>query len=314
MKKIIIFLFLSIVSIFPLMALDNVNLEWIKKDEAIIKSMLDFIEHKDFSDEEINKFITSTQKNAGEPRKMGFGLKKLFFGFSEGYIGVTIDYVSYKKMPCKLILSVHSHEFCTIKNHLNKDVAANFFSVFKPAKGFYGLDAYIFAYDFADNYKKFSEHKKTLAGEMKDIQLPKEYQAYYDFLFSAETETVYGYMCGIGGDKPEGRRAMEKLLKLNDKNVFINLLKGDNPCGRIYAAEGLLRLENSKENVKIINEIFSQLRKERVTYTKADGCFFSEGEKYTLYKYDENLTFPEDLTYPDTSEEKDFVLNLDFPD
>ena len=35
MKKIIIFLFLSIASIFPLMALDNVNLEWIKKDEAI---------------------------------------------------------------------------------------------------------------------------------------------------------------------------------------------------------------------------------------------------------------------------------------
>ncbi len=90
-----------------------------------------------------------------------------------------------------------------------------------------------------------------------------------------------------------GRKAMEELLKLNDKQVFINLLKGNNPCGRIYAAEGLLRLENSQENVKTINSIFSPLIEEGITYSTIGGCIVVSGVNYKLYEYDENLSYPE---------------------
>ena len=85
---------------------------------------------------------------------------------------------------------------------------------------------------------------------------------------------------------------MEKLLKLNDKTVFISLLKGDNPSGRIYAAEGLLRLENSKENVDLINQIFSTLVRNGIRYTTSHGCIIMD-EEYEYYKYDRNRKFPE---------------------
>lgn len=78
--------------------------------------------------------------------------------------------------------------------------------------------------------------------------------------------------------KPDGRIAMEKLLKLNDKDIFISLLKGDHPAGRIYAAEGLLRLENSKENVDLINQIFSTLVRNGIRYTTSHGCIIMDEE------------------------------------
>ena len=85
---------------------------------------------------------------------------------------------------------------------------------------------------------------------------------------------------------------MEKLLKLNDKNVFISLLKGDNPTGRIYAAEGILRLENSKENVDMINSIFSTLVNDKIKYSYAVGDM-AGASYYQFFEYDSNPTFPE---------------------
>ena len=108
----------------------------------------------------------------------------------------------------------------------------------------------------------------------------------------------------------------EELLKLNNKQVFINLLKGDNPCGRIYAAEGLLRLENSEENIKIINSILSPLIEEGITYSTIGGCRVAS-VKYKLYTYDENLSFPEinknlPSVYDDDIEVEPLEFDLNF--
>ncbi len=110
---------------------------------------------------------------------------------------------------------------------------------------------------------------------------------------------------------------MEELVKLNNKQIFINLLKGDNPCGRIYAAEGLLRLENSGENIKIINSIFSPLIEEGITYSTIGGCIVTSGVKYKLYTYDENLSFPEinknlPTVYDEDAEIEPLEFDLDF--
>ena len=197
---------------------------------------------------------------------------------------VSCSYVVFRKQPIKLIVSTYGYD--RIKNHIGADLQERYSRLF--SRGTY-------RYENDLNYEKYKSYKKEIVGECEAVVIPQEYKKYYDRLYNADDADdtdVYGYYVGIAGSKPAGREAMEKLLKLNDKVVFISLLKGDSPTGRIYAAEGLLRLENSKENVDLINQIFSTLVRNGIRYTTSNGCIIM-GEEYEYYKYDRNRKFPE---------------------
>ncbi|WP_191013756.1 hypothetical protein [Treponema zioleckii] len=301
MKKTFLLLLITIFC-FPLVALEiwspevaaNLKPESIKKDEKIIRSAIKFIKKNDFSDSKIRGYL---EKNGSkiQPQNRGFGLQKYSGVFSDGYVRFAFDYISYENEPCKLTFYIKDVDWKLVENHLDKKVVKDFLRVFRKKETNYSFEPvfiYSAEFEFPDNYARFSEHKRALVGSLHELSIPKEYQKYYDFLFSAETESAYGYSGGVAPQKTDGRCAMEKLLELKDKRVFINILKGDNPCGRIYAAEGLLRLENSTENVKIINDIFAPLISEGITYKTIDGCIIFE-LKYPFYEYDAKLAFPE---------------------
>ena len=314
MKKVIFCCLLNISSVFFIFASETINPLWIKKDETIIKTTLEFIKSKDFTDEKIKKLINKNKPFDIESHNQGFGLQKFSGSLPGGYMSIYITYISYNNEPCKLIFYITKYEFDKTKKYINKKLLKNFLNKFSVMESFYDRDIYYRVIDFPDNYKKFQEHKKNIIGDIEKIFLSTEYQKYYDFLFSCENETEYGYIGGIAAEKPMGRKAMEELLKLKDKRIFINLLKGDNPCGRIYAAEGLLRLENSKENIEIINTIFLPLIEEGITYSTIGGCIICLGVNYELYKYDEKLSFPEvDKEFPPVyDEDEQLEFNLDF--
>ena len=232
-------------------------------------------------------------------------------------MSIYIKYIAYNNEPCKLIFYMTKYDFDKIKKSIDKKLLESFLKNFSLTKNTYDTEIYCKAFDFPDNYRQFVENKKNLIGDIKELSLPKTFQKYYDFLYYCENETEYGYIGGIAAKKPMGREAMEELLKLNNKQIFINLLKGDNPCGRIYAAEGLLRLENSEENIKIIHKSFAPLIEEDITYSTIGGCIVISGVKYELYKYDENLSFPElDEKFPPVYDEdiggEQLEFNLDF--
>ena len=51
--------------------------------------------------------------------------------------------------------------------------------------------------------------------------------------------------------------------------------------------------------IQIINTVFSPLIEEGITYSTIGGCIVISGMDYELYKYDENLSFPEvDKMFP----------------
>ena len=258
------------------------NMEWVHKDEAFLRSTLDFIEKNDFTDSSIRKFTGIVNDN---PIQLGFGLQQYSKRTNGGgYMTVSCSYVVFRKQPIKLIVSTYGYD--RIKNLIGADLQERYSRLF--SRGTY-------RYENDLNYEKYKSYKKEIVGECEAVVIPQEYKKYYDRLYNADDADdtdVYGYYVGIAGSKPAGREAMEKLLKLNDKVVFISLMKGDNPAGRIYAAEGLLRLENSKENVDLINQIFSTLVRNGIRYTTSNGCIIM-GEEYEYYKYDRNRKFPE---------------------
>ncbi len=260
---------------------EEMNMEWVHKDEAILRSTLDFIEKNDFTDSSIRKFTGIVNDN---PIQLGFGLQQYSKRTGGGYMTVSCSYVVFRKQPIKLIVSTYGYN--RIKDYVGADLQERYSRLF--SRGTY-------RYENDLNYEKYKSYKKEIVGECEAVVIPQEYKKYYDRLYNADDADdtdVYGYYVGIAGSKPAGREAMEKLLKLNDKAVFISLLKGDSPTGRIYAAEGLLRLENSKENVDLINQIFSTLVRNGIRYTTSHGCIIMS-EEYKYYKYDRKHKFPE---------------------
>ncbi|MBP5176919.1 MAG: hypothetical protein ILP07_13570 [Treponema sp.] len=304
---------------------EDLNDEHIKKSEILVTSVLDFVDQKDLTDFGIKTFLR--KHGELEVYDLGFGLKKNSSFFSSPYMCFLVDYVSYRNTPCKFVVRLDDYYFRMSEKKLDGKVLKRFQEKFSKEETVYlpcyEVDSdgnvsiqerfvYKFVREFPQGIKKYSEHKEKLVGASEKISLPKEFQKYYDFLCSAEEETHYGYLGYVGGEKPTGRIAMENLIKLNDKNVFINILKGDNPCGRIYAAEGLLRLENSQENVDLINKIFAPLVKGRIKYGSIDGCY-ADFEKYKLYKYDKNLSFPKiEEDFPSITKETKPEFHLDF--
>lgn len=260
------------------------NMEWVHKDEAVLRSTLDFIEKNDFTDSSIRKFTGTVNDNS---IPLGFGLQQYCDGISGGDVSVDISYIVFKEQIIKIAIIIYGYD--RIKNHIGADLQERYSRLF--SRGTY-------RYENDLNYEKYKSYKKEIVGECEAVVIPQEYKEYYDCLYKTDDDckpggsNIYGYSYGIAGAKPEGREAMEKLLKLNDKAVFISLLKGDNPTGRIFAAEGLLRLENSKENVDLINQIFSTLVRNGIRYTTSHGCIIMD-EEYEYYKYDRKRKFPE---------------------
>ncbi|MCR5497500.1 MAG: hypothetical protein K6F48_06645 [Paludibacteraceae bacterium] len=278
-------------------------------DEAILRSTLDFIEKNDFTDNSIRKYnyairnITSARNN-DTPIQFGFRLQKYCKTYSGSYLTIRSYYtvfkeqyekkiwrgstsstqIAFQEQPIKFIISIQGYD--RIKDNIKADLRERYSKIISSNNEY--------RYENATNYEKYKSYKKELVGECEAMVVSQGYKNYYDCLYSADTTITYissrsSRYCKA---KPKGRNAMEKLLKLNDMNVFISLLKGDNPAGRIYAAEGILRLENSMENVDMINSIFSSLVKDEIQYSYSAGDM-SGASYYQFFEYDRNRKFPE---------------------
>jgi len=99
----------------------------------------------------------------------------------------------------------------------------------------------------------------------------------YLLLWSPTGDLVYGWMCGEGGDPPEGREAVEKILAHeHGRPLLEDILRGPNPEGRLYAAEALLRLE--KKGTKLGEQEKKDIewvRKSSVKVHVGRGCLMS---------------------------------------
>ena len=251
---------------------EKLNQKWLKKDEAALSEAISFIEAGDFSDQTLRAF----GKCSVESRALGFGLERCERYISAGYLGVHLTYIADKNAPIKAVFTVSEDNFQRIQAELKKSVRSAFLKHFKLVQNFgWYSKTYEARFEFPENYTKYAQKKEKIVGKSEPLSLSEEAQKCFDYLFSAETDGCYGFIGGYEAAVPFERTLMEKLLELKSEAVFLSLLKADNPEARIYAAEGLLTLNDSAENVDAINRAFAPHIADGIEYNTIDGCFMS---------------------------------------
>lgn len=268
MKKFLsaLFVFLIAVSGFASGNDEQLKKEWVDKDEKIIRDALQFITTEDFSYNAIKKYMPSGPLVMNN-EKLGFGLNKTGKGHPGGYLTIGYSYLEYDNLILSFKIEISTRNFDRIKDNLPSDLVKSVTKTFTKDENFYR-----FEYSFDDNYKEYIKHKESIVGKQKELSIPESYREYYKLLTAPTSNSVYGTMVGFAGTEPEENIAVRKLLELKNKDIFINILKGDNPAGRRYAADALLELESSQENINLINSIFDILRNEGVEYLEGEGC------------------------------------------
>lgn len=249
---------------------EKINKDWVKKDSKIIEKVLSFIDEGNYSNSGILNFMNKKLSK----KNLGFNLMKSDSGMYGGYLSVYFSYISYENLPCELRISFYKDDFLRIKTNLPENQVQKINNIFKEEN-----QSYVLAIKNNENYQKYLNEKQKQIGPIKELNLPSDYKNYYYSLISPFYEQTYGYIVGIVAEIPYGRFAMEKLLELKNKDIFINIVKSENPAGRMYGMEGLLSLDNSVESVNIINDVFDKLIKDEITFSSQDGCIVYD-EKY----------------------------------
>lgn len=282
---------------------EQLNKNWIQKDIANFDEVLSFIEKEEFS----HSSILNLMNKKIESEKLGFNLIKSNSKIPGGYLSIYISYIYYEDLPCELRISFYKDYFVKIE----KDLPGK--QVRKLKKKFiFDGNYYVFSIKNNDNYQKYYEYKQKQIGDTCKLDLPFKYQEYYDYLTSPFNEFSYGYIIGIAPMVPDGRIAMEKLLELKDENIFINIIKSDNPVGRMYGMEGLLRLDNSSKNIDIVNEVFEKLIEDEISYKSQGGCivikeFYEKINSENISKYIYDFSFDYEV---ESESFLDFLLEL----
>lgn len=89
-------------------------------------------------------------------------------------------------------------------------------------------------------HRAVMERRLAAALGTVDVAIAPELEASVDLVRAA---TAYGLSCGYGGTPPSGREALERLVDAGAEPELRLLLRGPDPVGRAYAAEGLRRLD-----------------------------------------------------------------------
>lgn len=266
---------------------EQINKYWLQEDIENFEEVLNFIDKNKYSNSGILKLMNRELVK----EKLGFNLLKSKSAIRGGYLSIYVSYISYKNSPCELRILFYADDFSEIEKELPPEQINKI-----KEKFILDGDCYVFSMKNDENYQKYYNYKQKQIGEDIKLDLPSQYQEYYDSLTSPFNEIPYGYIIGYAPEVPHGRIAMEKLLELKNRDIFINIIKSDNPTGRMYGMEGLLRLDNSSKNIDIVNEVFEKLIKDKISYEAQSGCivtheFYKKITPENINNYIEDFSF-----------------------
>jgi hypothetical protein len=214
---------------------DALNEEWVSKDVAVARRVAEALPAGKIED-----FLAKLDASATEEdRDIGFGARRLRLALYGGYTTTWVTVVSWGAGAGPLEAWCHEGD-AGIWAALKDRIAAEYGGK-APAVGRTGLRLRV---GHPADPEGFRAERARVLGPPAGIDPAPAVADAYALLWSPLSDLAYGHMQGEGGDKPEGRVAMEKLL-LHEQGASLleDVLRGPNPEGRLYAAEGLLRLE-----------------------------------------------------------------------
>jgi hypothetical protein len=241
--------------------------DWVAKDVAVARRIAAALPPGDAKVEDFLKKLAANDTE--EDRAIGFGARRLRVALYGGYTTTWVTVIAWNGRVGPV--EVFCHEGDEAVWAVLKDRIAAEYKGRDPAIGATGLRAR--AGQQADPAGFRDERTKVLGPPAAIDPDPKVADAYH-LLWSPFSNLAYGQMQGEGGDKPDGRVAMESLLAHEQGAALLeDVLRGPNPEGRLYAAEGLLRL-GKKLGEQATRDV-DWVRKSDVKIHVARGCELS---------------------------------------
>lgn len=199
-----------------------------------------------------------------EDRGIGFGARRLRLWLDGSSATTVVTVIAWKDHVG--LLEVR----CDTDDKDLRDRIAAAYKGREPALDEKGLSVTI---ENASSREGSLERRKVLGDALK-IDPADELSKAYLLLRSPFADLVYGKMYGEDGGPPEARTALEQILAhAQGANLLDDILRGPNPEGRLYAAEGLLRLERKGKRLdEQTKKNIDWIRKSDVKIHVCDGC------------------------------------------
>lgn len=249
---------------------DSLDEDWVAQDVAVARRIVAALPAGETRLADFLKKLAASSTD--EDRGIGFGARRLRLALYGGYTTTWVTVISWNDGVGPLEVFCHEGN-ADLWSVLEDKIAAEYKGR-EPVIEETGLRVRIGHQ--ADPAGFRDERSKVLGPPMKIDPHPDVAEAYF-LLWSPFSDLAYGSMQGEGGDKPEGRLAMEKLLAHEQgASLLGDVLRGPNPEGRLYAAEGLLRLERRGGKLgEQIRKNIDWVRKSDVKIHACRGCEMS---------------------------------------
>ena len=260
----------SLLLLAALATADEPNPEWLAKDVEVARRVAAALPSGETKLDDLLRKLGAASTEEG--REIGFGARRLRLALHGGHTTTWVTVVSWNGRVGPVEAFCHEGDedtWAAIKDRIAAEYKGK-----NPKIDATGLRA---TSGHQADPAGFRDERSKVLGPPAAIDPAPEVEGAYHLLWSPLSHLAYGRMQGEGGDTPEGRVAMEQLLAHEQgPALFDDILRGPNPEGRLYAAEGLLRLEakGRKPNEQTRKGI-DWVRKSDVKIQVTRGCELS---------------------------------------
>jgi len=270
--SLLLFLSLAFSSVSLAQKPNKLEADWLDKDIKSIELIAKLMPLENQTIENIKAILGAN--TSGEEENLGFGAQRFSLSKGNGYTSFRVDafilngYIKYYQIG----VGTSSDSWPLIRDYIVKAWRQNGGPEFEENE--YGL-AYQKTLDIG-----FQAYQKAVAaelGEVKAVDVPADLKDSYDELISPLNNSVVGFgACGYGGVVPQGKEAIDSLVKAKRVDLIENLLRGYNPGGRVYAALALLEMK--KQGLRLSNDtpyLINKIRSLNIKIETCSGCIIT---------------------------------------
>jgi len=268
MKKIIIILIIliNVLSLYSQQDSLKRNVEWLNIDKKNFIELSKFILNKNYSLYNFRK-IKNVQINEVYDILLG---SRLIASQDNGYTKVKLNLITLKNKIYYLKATLDSSDTEVIMQ-LAKENKTLWNIVNKwQIKKIKGRKQLVYIFEDSNMLQKDYRLLDKFLGKKKDVNFKKKKtKKAYEILMYPTNIYPYAYKISPTEYVPEGRKAIEYLIKEKEFVLIENVLKGYNPEGRIYAYEALRKSNNLSTDIQ---KTVSNLKKLPVQIINIYGC------------------------------------------
>jgi len=249
---------------------ESLDADCVAKDVAVAKRIVAALPS---GETKLGDFLKKLDASStDEDREIGFGARRLRLALYGGHTTTWVTVISWNDVvgPLEVFCYEGDPEVWAVL----RDRIAGEYKGKEPAIEEKGVRVRI---GHQADPKGFRDERSRVLGPPMKIEPHPDVAEACFLLWSPFSDLAYGSMQGEGGDKPDGRKAMEKLLAHEQgASLLEDALRGPNPEGRLYAAEGLLRLERKgRKPGEEVRRAIEWVRKSDVKIHACRGCEMS---------------------------------------